>query len=153
MSDSPAPAQPSAAKKKLSDMLARAPKVESRLVGEGGSTSALWQNFDRLRRELSDAEVVELLGHQSPVVRVYMVWEIVERRPNQLLKTYPLLTDAAIVSVMSGDELIVQSVGKHVLLAWREYPSSLSQELGARAAKDSDLTEEMRGYAQRLFSR
>lgn len=117
-------------------ILAQSDRVESEQIGEGGSPSSLWQTYNALRRRLSDEDVLKFLKHPSPIIRLYMAWDIAERRPKHLESTYALLSDPTPVVLITGCERIPMTIAEGVLFAWRDSPAPEAKALLQRASID-----------------
>jgi hypothetical protein len=66
---------------RLATNLALADQVESERIGEGGDSSTVFATFSKLKAEANASELRALAQHDSPVVRVYVGWELLRVDP------------------------------------------------------------------------
>lgn len=86
---------------KLVDELAAVEKFASEHVSYDGHPSTEYATFARLRQRATDAEMLALLAHESPVVRSYAAQHAIERDLDAPLLV-PLLVDQALVPAQWG---------------------------------------------------
>lgn len=87
--------------RQIVDELAAAGVFSSERVGYGGAPSMSFAIFTRLRAAATDAEMIALLQHASPVVRSYAAQHVIERDLG-IDAVDPLLADGALVETLFG---------------------------------------------------
>jgi hypothetical protein len=84
------------------EALAAHERIESSHVGAGGRPSRVYADYRALAAMVSEEQAVVLLRHGSPVVRGYMVSQVVGTTPQHAEAVVPLLEDTTRVETMSG---------------------------------------------------
>jgi hypothetical protein len=102
--------------------LARAKRVESALVGEGGDGSQVYQTFVKLKAVASPAELRALSKHKSPIVRAY-VGEELAKQDKTSPEVQALRGDQTVIERQSGCKLHTQTIASLVGAAIAEAPS------------------------------
>lgn len=82
--------------------LASCDMVTSERIYEGGDLSESYGAFQKVLGLAEGLKLLELLGHQSPVVRGYVARHVARELPEYVERLLPLLRDITPVTTMSG---------------------------------------------------
>lgn len=124
----------------LVNQLAQETRIESAGIGVSGNPSEIYARFARLAQKLNRQQAYALLRHESPVVRGYLLWQVMTLRPIEPDALYPLLGDAAEVDLQMGCK---RSRGRVADLTFEALSAEAAQpavqELLLRVAQDRQL--------------
>lgn len=90
--------------------------VESAYVGYAGQPSDQFEVFERLYKEATESELLELTKHPEPIVRSYSFWGLAKINSNELeanLRQH--LNDTTQVLTMSGCRVGIERVNTFML--------------------------------------
>jgi len=93
------------------EQLATFSRIESSHVGAAGAPSPAFAAFEAVRERATEADLVALLRHPSPVVRGYAAKHILREVPGALPAALALVGDATPVGVLEGCMLGDGTVG------------------------------------------
>jgi hypothetical protein len=114
-------------------------------IGYDGHRSPEYTTFEKLRAVATDAEMIALLHHSSPVVRTYAAEHVVERElETPALET--LLTDATTVQVHYGCMVDIDPVSRVTVQSLCNYRGKpfAATKLSAIAGHRDDLGDQAR---------
>lgn len=118
----------------LVDALAAENAYESSAIGYGGEPSKVYARFEALVSKASDTQLLSLLRHESPTVRVYAAIHVVDALPSHMADLEPLLHDeahlASQIGCIGNDQ---NSVSRLTVEALRSSPLPEAKALLARA--------------------
>jgi len=99
----------------LVDDLAKEKQIESSHIGAGGSPSQVYAKFVAITKAATEAEMVALLQHESPIVRGYVAEHVAEKLPARLDSVVPLAEDWTGVPTLNGCMKGMDSIGEIVV--------------------------------------
>lgn len=133
--------------RQLVDELAAAPRVASERVSFDGHRSAEYTIYERLRTAATDAEMIALLAHVSPVVRSYAAQHVIERNLEGV-SLEPLLADATLVNTQYGCLGGLSPVSRTTVQALCDF-----REKPLAARKLAELARQARGDLSTMATR
>lgn len=101
----------------LVDALAKEKTLESSHIGAGGSPSQVYAKFVAIEKAATEAEMIALLQHESPLVRGYVAQHVARDAPARMDALVPLADDATGVETRNGCMGGFESVAEIVLQA------------------------------------
>jgi hypothetical protein len=134
----------------LVDKLAQQKRVDDPKIYYAGSPSPIYKVYQRLAARATAAQMLRLLRHKSPIVRLYAGEHVVKRLPRRAATVYALLSDRTTVQTQRGCLRITTSVGESVLRALIGYGNKrpAAQAVIKRAAADAKLPKAVRRAAK-----
>jgi hypothetical protein len=91
-------------------------RVEDKQIGEGGSLSEVYEEFERLIKIANDSELVNLTYHKNPSVRIYAFWGLAKRNYKGILDILNKhLNDTMTISYMAGCKIGTYRVNEFYL--------------------------------------
>lgn len=128
--------------------VAEATDVEWKLIGMHHGRSRVYESFQNYAKHAPDAELLRLLHHPNPVVRIYVSRHVAKTLFHQAAALYPLLSDDKGASEFHYDMGMPIVVRDAVTLALCEQSDKAQvQSVLLRATEDVSLLPKVRGSA------
>lgn len=128
--------------------VAKATDVEWKLIGMHHGRSRVYESFQNYAKHAPDAELLRLLHHPNPVVRIYVSRHVAKTLFHQAAALYPLLSDDKGASEFHYDMGMPIVVRDAVTLALCEQSDKAQvQSVLLRATEDVSLLPKVRGSA------
>jgi hypothetical protein len=139
----------------LTDQLAALHRFESEQVGKPPRPSRVYPVYSALVAKATRANVVSLLQHESPCVRLYMAVHVLRFFPEDSPAVYPLLSDRSRLEELEGDTIALTDVADGTMEALDRTlsPTSPHIDLLIRIANDQLLPKDVRAAALTSLSR
>jgi hypothetical protein len=140
-------------KEQLTDSIVKVNRVESDCVGYGCVVSPQYTRFQKLKKKLSDKELIELSKHKNPTLRTYASLELIqsqkgnvpellstELRKNEMVETF----EGCIMDVEPVSSIIYHEYWNKIRIeASRKIKgNNYEQDLAMQKALATDLTME-----------